>query len=217
MIITPLVKKLPKQTKLSLRTIYLWRADLHFVYNQSRFTRPPQNYHEKKMNIRNFQVAHNFINPTFLWKGNQRNLTQLMQRKWQHKQFWVIPVVHQMNQSMMTVPLAKNIVISQMALIAINQSKPTPDAVVEVLLPLFEEICLVGGQYCYTPKKETSVCIMSYVAWLPQINLAICLRVLHFNQGFNATNTDLVGRLQGILHDLKRIKWLEDRREYTYG
>ena len=79
--------------------------------------------HEKKMNIRNFQVAHNFINPTFLRKGNQRNLKQLMQRKWHHKQFWFIPVVHQMNQSMMTVPLAENLVISQMALIAINQSR----------------------------------------------------------------------------------------------
>ena len=95
--------------------------------------------------------------------------------------------------------------------------KPIPDAVVEVLQPLFDEIFLVGGQYCYTPKKETSVCIMSYGAWLPQINLAICLRVLHFNHGFNSTNTDLVGKLQGILRDLKRIKRLEDRREYTYS
>ena len=58
---------------------------------------------------------------------------------------------------------------------------------------------------------------MSYGAWLPQINLAICLRVLHFNQGFNATDTDHVGKLQGILLDLKRIKRLEDCREYTYS
>jgi len=58
---------------------------------------------------------------------------------------------------------------------------------------------------------------MSYGAWLPQIKLAICLRVLHFNHGFNATNTDLVGKLQGILRDLKKIKQLEDRTEYTYG
>ena len=35
--------------------------------------------------------------------------------------------------------------------------KPIPDAVVEVLQPLFDDIFLVGGQYCYTPKKMRQV------------------------------------------------------------
>ena len=35
--------------------------------------------------------------------------------------------------------------------------------------------------------------------------------MLHLNQGINATNTDLVGNLHGILCDLKILKRIEDQ------
>ena len=83
---------------------------------------------------------------------------------------------------------------------------PLPDAVVEVLQPLFnrlgDETFLVGCENCYTQNRNEC---LHHVIWgmaakemfssPREVSLAICLGVLQFNQGFSATYTDLLPAL----------------------
>lgn len=80
---------------------------------------------------------------------------------------------------------------------------PLSDAVVEVIQPLFDrlgdETFLTGCEGCYTQNRNEC---LHHVIWgmaskelfsSPQeVSLAISLGVLQFNQGFNATYTDLL-------------------------
>ena len=79
---------------------------------------------------------------------------------------------------------------------------PFPDAVVEVMQPLFNrlgnESFLVGCESCYTQNQNEclhhTIWGMAYKEMFssPQeISLAISLAVLHFNQGFNSTYSQL--------------------------
>lgn len=83
---------------------------------------------------------------------------------------------------------------------------PLPDAVVEVVQPMFDQLgdesFLVGCEKCYTQNRIES---LHHVIWgmasketytSPQeISLAVSLGVLHFNQGFQRTYTKLVPAL----------------------
>ena len=84
--------------------------------------------------------------------------------------------------------------------------KPLPDAVVEVIQPLFDrlgaETFLIGCEECYT--QNGNECL-HHAIWgmaskevysSPQeISTAISLGVLQFNQGYGATYADLLPRL----------------------
>lgn len=83
---------------------------------------------------------------------------------------------------------------------------PFPDAVVEVMQPLFnrlgDETFLVGCEKCYTQNQNES---LHHVIWgmaakemysSPQeISIAISLGVLHFNQGYEKTYCSLLPSL----------------------
>lgn len=83
---------------------------------------------------------------------------------------------------------------------------PLPDAVVEVIQPLFDrlgdEAFLVGCEKCYTQNANES---LHHVIWSmapkeaytsPQeVNIAISLGVLQFNRGYYATYSDVTARM----------------------
>ena len=104
---------------------------------------------------------------------------------------------------------------------------PLPDAVVEVMQPLFDRLgndtFLVGCESCYTQNRNEC---LHHVIWgmaskemfgSPQeISLAISLGVLHFNQGFNSTYSQLPPELDVQVQPKMPESWRKIDRDRIY-
>lgn len=104
---------------------------------------------------------------------------------------------------------------------------PLPDAVVEVIQPLFDrlgaETFLAGCEECYTQNRNEC---LHHVIWgmaskevysSPQeISIAISLGVLQFNRGYSATYADLLPRLGIQVLPQMRETWKKIDAERIY-